>query len=129
MCKLCPRSIHRDVEGDRAKAVALLDESLAISTELGMHPLMARVNERLERVRSEPVAAPAYPGGLTRREVEVLCLIANGKTDRSIAEELVIAESTVRRHISNIYAKIGASNRAEATRYALREGLLSLDDA
>ncbi|MCI0795115.1 MAG: hypothetical protein J4O03_16750, partial [Chloroflexi bacterium] len=114
--------------GDRAKAILLLDESLAIATELGMRPLVERVNERLERVQALPDAAPAYPGGLTGREVEVLRLIAGGKTNLEIAEELVIAEGTARRHVANIYEKIGAGNRAEATRYALREGLLPVDD-
>ena len=51
-----------------------------------------------------------------------------GKTNLEIAEELVIAESTARRHVANIYKKIGAANRAEATRYAIREGLLPVDD-
>ena len=108
--------------------MSLLDESLAIATELGMRPLMERVTERLERLQSQPDAAPAYPDGLTEREVEVLRLVAGGKTNLEIAEELVIAEGTARRHVANIYEKIGAGNRAEATRYALREGLLPVDD-
>ena len=110
--------------GDRAKAILLLDESLAIATELGMRPLVERVNERLERVQALPDAAPAYPGGLTGREVEVLRLIAGGKTNLEIAEELVIAEGTARRHVANIYEKIGAANRAEATGYAFQKGLV-----
>ena len=113
---------------DRHYALSLLDESLAIATELGMRPLMERVTERLERLQSQPDAAPAYPDGLTEREVEVLRLVAGGKTNLEIAEELVIAEGTARRHVANIYEKIGAGNRAEATRYALREGLLPVDD-
>ena len=120
---------QRNNGNDHERAMSLLDESLAIATELGMLPLMERVVVRQERAESEPGRMPAYPDGLTQREVEVLCLIAAGKTDRDIAEELVIAESTVRRHVSNIYAKIGTSNRAEATRYALRENLLSIEDA
>ncbi len=59
-----------------------------------------------------------------RREVEVLRLVAAGKTDRDIAEELVIAESTVRRHVSNIYAKVGTNNRVEAATYATRHELV-----
>ena len=59
----------------------------------------------------------------------MLRLIAGAKTDREIGDDLVIAPGTVRRHVSNIYAKIGASNRAEATRYALREALVSLEEA
>ena len=93
-----------------------------------MRPLTERANERLERVNSIPESAPIYPDGLTQREVEVLCLIADGKSNREIAEELVITLNTVFRHVSNILAKIGATNRTEATRYALREGSLSMDE-
>ena len=57
--------------------------------------------------------------------MEVLRLVALGKSNREIGEELVISEGTARRHVSNIYQKIGANNRSEATSYALREGLLS----
>ena len=85
--------------------------------------MIGRVNQRLERVQTKPASAPTYPGGLTEREVEVLRLVAAGKTNLEIAEELVIAEGTARRHVANIYEKIGAANRAEATRYALTAGL------
>lgn len=60
---------------------------------------------------------------LTAREVEVLRLIADGLTNREIAEELVLSERTVARHITNIYAKINARGKADATAYALRHGL------
>ena len=55
-------------------------------------------------------------------------MIAGGKTNLEIAEVLVIAEGTARRHVANIYEKIGAANRTEATRYAMRERLLPEDD-
>jgi ATP/maltotriose-dependent transcriptional regulator MalT len=109
--------------GGRAQAIALLDESLAISNELGMRPLIERVNQRLERLQAQPDAIPAYPGGLTEREVEVLRLIAAGKTNLEIAEDLVIAEGTARRHVANIYEKIGVANRAQAATYAAQHGL------
>ncbi len=115
--------------GGKAKAKALLDESLAISSELGMKPLIERANNRLEQLEAQPYAAPAYPDGLTDREVEVLRLIAAGKTNLEISEELVIAEGTARRHVANIYEKIGAANRAEATRYTLQAGLVFLDQS
>ena len=54
----------------------------------------------------------------------MLQLITQGKSSRDIGEELVITESTVRRHVSNIYDKISVSNRTEAALYALREGLV-----
>ena len=57
------------------------------------------------------------------REIEVLRLIAAGRSNAQIAEALVISPNTVGRHVSNIFDKIGAANRAEATAYALRNGL------
>ncbi|HEV2122323.1 MAG TPA: LuxR C-terminal-related transcriptional regulator, partial [Chloroflexota bacterium] len=57
---------------------------------------------------------------LTLQEHRVLCLIAEGKTDRQIAEHLFVAQSTARRHVANLYRKLGVHNRAEATGYALR---------
>uniref|UniRef100_A0AAU2W0S7 LuxR C-terminal-related transcriptional regulator n=1 Tax=Streptomyces sp. NBC_00008 TaxID=2903610 RepID=A0AAU2W0S7_9ACTN len=65
-----------------------------------------------------------HPDGLTGREVQVLRLIASGATSRAIASELFISIETVGRHISNLYRKIGASGRAEATAHAIRSGLL-----
>jgi pimeloyl-ACP methyl ester carboxylesterase/DNA-binding CsgD family transcriptional regulator len=60
-----------------------------------------------------------YPHGLTEREVEVLRHLAGGKTNGEIAEELFVSVRTVERHVANIYAKIGARGRANATAYAL----------
>jgi DNA-binding NarL/FixJ family response regulator len=62
-------------------------------------------------------------GPLTRRENEVLVLVASGKTNRVIAAELFISEKTVARHVSNIFGKLGLSSRAEATAYAFKHGL------
>ena len=63
------------------------------------------------------------PGGLTAREAEVLALVATGKTNRAIAEELVISDKTVARHISNIFVKLDISSRSAATAYAYEHGL------
>jgi DNA-binding CsgD family transcriptional regulator len=65
----------------------------------------------------------ARPKGLTARELELLALLATGKTNREIAEELVISEKTVARHVSNIFAKLGVSTRAAATAFAVRNDL------
>jgi DNA-binding CsgD family transcriptional regulator/RecA/RadA recombinase len=113
---------------DRAKAMALLDESLAISQELGMRPLLEKVvalKEQVQPRRGDRPVAPAYPDGLTQREVEVLRLIAQGKGNREIAEALVISQNTVIRHVSNIFSKTGATNRVEAVGYANKHALLS----
>ena len=66
---------------------------------------------------------------LTEREVEVLRLIAQGCSNREIADHLVITELTVRTHVSNILSKLHLASRTQAALYALREGLASLDDA
>ena len=114
---------ERDAEGDPEKAVALLDESSAISTELGMPPLMKRVVALQERVKSPPASAPAYPDGLTQREVEVLRLVAGGKSNRQIADELFLSASTVSHHVTSIFNKTGSANRVEAATYASRHDL------
>jgi len=67
--------------------------------------------------------ARALADGLSTREVEVLRLLAMGRSNAQIADELVISPNTVNRHVSNIYAKTGAANRAEAASYATRNGL------
>jgi DNA-binding CsgD family transcriptional regulator len=64
-----------------------------------------------------------YPDGLTEREVSVLRLLAGGESNREISNRLVISLRTVERHITNIYAKIGARGKADATAYALRNSL------
>ena len=123
-CDYADTLFLRDGSGDRAKAVFLLDESLVISTELGMRPLIERVTERQGLIQAQPSAAPSYPDGLTQREVEVLGLVAAGKSNADIAVELVISPNTVIRHVSNILAKTGSSNRTEAARYASQNGLV-----
>jgi DNA-binding NarL/FixJ family response regulator len=65
------------------------------------------------------------PGGLSRRELEVLRLITDGFTTRQIAERLFISAKTADRHIQNTYTKIGTSNRATATRWALDNGVVA----
>ncbi len=108
---------------NQEKIEALLVEALSIATELGMPPLMERVVALQERADAKPVSAPAYPDGLSAREVEVLRLIAAGKSNREVAEELFISPNTAGHHVSNILNKIGAANRTEAASYANRQGL------
>jgi DNA-binding NarL/FixJ family response regulator len=64
------------------------------------------------------------PGGLTDREIEVLSLIARGRTNRDVADDLFISTKTVGRHVENIYTKIGVSTRAAAALYAMEHRLL-----
>ncbi len=67
---------------------------------------------------------PEARGGLTGREIEVLGLVATGKTNREIAADLVISEKTVARHISNIFGKLGVTSRSGATAYAYQHDLI-----
>lgn len=109
--------------GDDASAADKLSAALAIYERYGAgEPWQRRIRTVLRQVpgRSEPAM---YPDGLTAREVEVLQLIAVGKSSREIADTLTIAEGTVERHVTNLYGKIGARNRAAATSYAHRHGL------
>ena len=71
-----------------------------------------------------PKAATKPVGGLTSRELQVLRLVAAGKTNRAIADDLVISEKTVARHVSNIFTKLGLSSRSAATAYAYEHDLL-----
>jgi NarL family two-component system response regulator LiaR len=77
---------------------------------------------------AQPPRQPPTPDPLTGRELEVLRLVAQGKSNREIAEELVLAELTVRTHVSNILGKLHLANRTQAALHALKEGLASLDD-
>lgn len=120
--------IQRDEPSDHAMASLLLDEAVAISTELGMVPLAKQVTTLQKEISASPVKPLKYPAGLTMREVEVLRLIASGKTTIEVANELVISPRTVQRHTTNLYAKINARNRAEATAFVL-SNLANISDS
>ena len=90
-----------------------------------LHPRIARMllQELNQTKPKEPSPEPP-----TVRELEVLTLLASGKNNLQIAEELVITEATVRSHVSHILDKLHLANRVQATLYALRQGLISLED-
>lgn len=94
--------------------------------ESSLHPQVAR---RLLQELTQRREKPSPPPPLSGREVEVLRLIAHGKSNREIAEVLAIKETTVRTHVSHILNKLQLASRTKAALYALREGLASLDDA
>ena len=73
------------------------------------------------------VPAPQQPEALTEREIEILRELASGKSNKEIAAALVIAEKTVRTHVSNILAKLGVTSRTQAALHAVRSGLVPLD--
>ncbi|MGH3863229.1 response regulator transcription factor [Actinokineospora sp.] len=71
----------------------------------------------------------ANPDGLTAREVDVLALVAAGKSNREVAAELVLSDKTVARHLANIYLKLNLSSRTAAAGYAFDHGLVARTDA
>jgi DNA-binding CsgD family transcriptional regulator len=104
--------------GDEDAAALELDAARAVFAELGAAPDLARL-EALDRA-----GAMAGAHRLTARELEVLKLLATGRTNHAIASDLVLAEKTVHRHVSNIFAKLGVSSRAAATAYAYQHRLV-----
>ena len=104
--------------GDEDVARLELENARREFSLLGARPDEDRVDALL-RPRT-----PAATHGLTPRELEVIRLVATGKTNRAIGRELFISEKTVARHLSNIFAKLGISSRAAATAFAYEHGLL-----
>lgn len=89
-----------------------------------LHPTIAsKVIQELHR----PTALQPTSDPLTARELEILKCVAQGLTNQTIAEQLVVSERTVRTHVSNILSKLHLANRTQAALYALREGIAQLD--
>ena len=104
--------------GDADAGEMELDGARRAFQELGAEPDVARVKTLSGR------RAPKAAGGLTAREVEIVRLVATGRTNRAIGDELVISEKTVARHVSNIFAKLGVSSRSAVTAYAYEHDLV-----
>jgi DNA-binding CsgD family transcriptional regulator len=111
--------VRRSRRGDRARASPLLDAALQQFETIGMTGWAQRARDLKRQTR------PAFPDRLTGREVEVLRLIAAGRTNTQISADLAMSERTVARHITNIYGKINARSKADATSYAIRHGLMT----
>ena len=96
--------------------------------QAAIESLAARARISLGSDDVGPIAAPAAPDpfGLTPREREVLTLVSTGRTNRQIADELFISESTAGVHVSNILGKLGVATRTEAASVAVR---LNLDQS
>ena len=126
----------------RSDAAARLAEARAIAETLAALPLRAAIDGLARRARLSVASAPIVdnsgaadagtptreaaspdPFGLTAREREVLTLLAEGRTNRQIAEVLFISESTAGVHVSNILGKLGVASRTEAAAVAVRLGL------
>ncbi len=117
--------------GDRPGATARLTEATALATALGATPLAEQTAQLAARARLSP--APAGSGSsavkLTPRETEVLRLVAEGLSNRQIADQLFISTKTAGVHVSNILAKLHASSRTEAAALAHRLALLTPPDS
>ena len=109
-------------DGDAPRAARLLDAALQGSRGLGMRALERRVLDL------QGAASPSSPsgsaGGLSPRELQVLRLVAEGKTNQGIADTLFRSANTVANHVRSILAKVGCANRTEAAAFAARHGLL-----
>lgn len=116
--------LQRAGRGDRARARALLTGALATARDLGLHALTERIAARLEARPPAIPAAPEQVEQLTPREVEVLRLLAGGRSNREIAAALVISVHTVANHVKNLLGKTQTANRTELAAYAHRHGLL-----
>jgi predicted ATPase len=116
--------LARNQPDDGDKATALLDAALRTARELGMRALEERLAAHLGQNVTPPLPAVSSSlDDLSQREVEVLRLLAAGKSNRDIAEALYISLNTVATHVRNILTKTGTANRTEAAAYALRHGL------
>jgi DNA-binding NarL/FixJ family response regulator len=112
--------------GGRDEAAELAAAALERVRAMGAEEWCRRCEALLRRLgRHVPGRrTPRGPGGLTAREAEVLGLIVDGLSNRAIAERLVISEGTAGRHVSNVFAKLGAHSRMEAARIAAERHLL-----
>ena len=105
--------------GERDRADALLGEAAALAERIGMPALLGRV-----RALGSAVPTKRHPDELSAREVEILCLVARGMSNREIGATLFISEHTAANHIRSILRKTRCANRTEAASYAHRHGLV-----
>jgi NarL family two-component system response regulator LiaR len=108
---------------------ALVEAILAVHRgEARLHPDIAR--KLMERVAQGPIETPgaaAPPDGLTTRELEVIRLVARGRSNHEIAQELVISEKTVKTHVSSILSKLNLEDRTQLAIHAIKSGLVGED--
>lgn len=107
--------------GDHGEASTILEEVRGICSPLGAKPALDQASVLEKGLRGR---APSVPAGLTRRELEVLRLVARGMSNQEIAADLVLSEHTVHRHVANVLGKLGVSSRAAAVAEAAQLDLL-----
>jgi DNA-binding CsgD family transcriptional regulator len=122
LCLLAQSELHA-ATGQPAEARALLDEARTVLEPLAARPALARADTLLARLALLQPPRPRYPAGLTAREVAILRLLAAGQSNRAIAAVLSLSPHTVERHLANLYGKIDAHGRADATAFAFRHHL------
>src|SRR5215211_563978 len=118
--------------GEREAAVERLTEAYRMANRLGARPLaeeavrrLVALGEQVERRLGRRAAGQQERSGLTRRELEVVRLVAVGRTNREIGQELFLSARTVEMHVGNVLAKLDCRTRTEATHKADQLGLLS----
>lgn len=114
----------RAAPDDIPRAIELNQEALEAATQMGMYRL-TRLSQRLQERLNDAMETSRVsdPNGLSTREIEVLCLISEGLSDRGIAERLFISPRTVGSHVSSILTKLNVTTRAEAAVVAVRSGI------
>jgi DNA-binding CsgD family transcriptional regulator/tetratricopeptide (TPR) repeat protein len=122
---------------ERAATARLIATAISLATPTGATPLLDALHDLARRARLDLVRDAGRPGddgpgpdvtagtGLTTRELEVLALLAEGRTNRQIGEALFISPKTVSVHVTNILSKLGVGGRLEAATTALRLGLVT----
>lgn len=134
-----PERTYYDAARDRVRAMLgsqRFEEQLAAGARLSLDAAFEAMREALRAIAAEtPPAIPSLPifetlrpFGLTSRELDVLRLVASGKSDREIADSLFISYATARTHVRNILGKMDVPNRSAATSIALRERLVDLSE-
>jgi predicted ATPase/DNA-binding CsgD family transcriptional regulator len=113
-----------DTYQPQAKRLLAWSRSAAAATETSQPEPASSIRRRAVGAAPGSQGTPAYPAGLTAREVEVLRLVAEGLTDAKVAERLVLSRRTVQTHLSSIYSKLQVNTRSAATRFAVEQGLV-----
>jgi DNA-binding NarL/FixJ family response regulator len=121
----CERALALLAEHQGSAPHALAVASYPDATGAYLHtPIVVGSNGHVHPVSTSPVAAAVVPGRLTPRETEVVRLIAAGLSNKEIAAALGVSVRTIEHHITNLYRKLGAQSKADATAWAVRQHLL-----
>jgi DNA-binding CsgD family transcriptional regulator len=115
--------LERNHPCDLPRARTLWEATRRLAEDLGMVTLTQRL-QSLQSALGDRRPAPLNPGGLSRREAQVLRMVANGKSNHEIAAAIFRSPNTVANHVRSILAKLGVANRTEAASVAARNGLL-----